>query len=148
MSFGAVVGSRSNQGRKDFLTYWKNSITVPGPETEEISKAVKKAGAYVVIGVIEKDHETSSGTLYCTALFFGPNGELLGKNRQKIRLLFTYNMINQTSRVKEPLPSTLEHKRQSHTDQITAPLQREKVQKSSYAPLIQPQSQNFVSKNH
>ena len=82
MSFGAVVGSRTDEGRKDFLNYWKNSIAVPGPETESIGKAVKKAGAYVVIGVIEKDDESSKGTLYCTALFFGPNGELLGKHRK------------------------------------------------------------------
>ncbi|MBU8878130.1 carbon-nitrogen hydrolase family protein [Bacillus sp. FJAT-29790] len=82
MSFGTVVGSRSAEGRKDFLNYWKNSIKVPGPETKEIGKAVKKAGSYVVLGVIEKDDEYSQGTLYCTALFFGPNGELLGKHRK------------------------------------------------------------------
>jgi len=82
MSFGAVVGSRSDEGRNDFLTYWKNAITVPGPETELIGKAARKAKAYVVIGVIEKDNETSQGTLYCTALFFDPNGELLGKHRK------------------------------------------------------------------
>ena len=82
MSFGAKVGSRSDEGRKDFLHYWNNSIKVPGSETEQLGKAVKKAGAYVVIGVIEKDSESSQGTLYCTALFFGPNGELLGKHRK------------------------------------------------------------------
>lgn len=82
MSFGTVVGSRSNEGRKDFLNYWKNSIIVPGPETELMGKTAKKAGAYVIIGVIERDSESSQGTLYCTALFFGPNGELLGKHRK------------------------------------------------------------------
>ncbi len=82
MSFGAVVGNRTNEGRKDFADYWNNSITVPGPETELIGKAVKKVGAYVIIGVIEKDNEYSEGTLYCTALFFGPGGELLGKHRK------------------------------------------------------------------
>lgn len=82
MSFGAVVGSRSKEGRKDFYRYWNNSIKVPGPETERIGKVVKKAGAYVVIGVIEKDGESSEGTLYCTALFFGPDGKLLGKHRK------------------------------------------------------------------
>src|SRR5690625_7950831 len=49
MSFGAVVGSRSDEGRKDFQTYWQNSMMVPGDETEEIGKAAKKANAYVVI---------------------------------------------------------------------------------------------------
>lgn len=82
MSFGTVVGSRSTEGRNDFFHYWNNSIMVPGPETDQIGKAVKKAGVYVVIGVIEKDSEYSNGTLYCTALFFGPNGELLGKHRK------------------------------------------------------------------
>lgn len=82
MSFGTVVGSRSEEGRKDFLQYWKNSITVPGAETVEIGKAAKKAKAYVIIGVIEKDSEPSNGTLYCTALFFGPDGGLLGKHRK------------------------------------------------------------------
>ncbi|GIN90137.1 carbon-nitrogen hydrolase family protein [Siminovitchia terrae] len=82
MSFGTVVGSRSNEGRKDFFRYWDHSITVPGGETAEIGKAARKAKAYVVIGVIEKDSESSQGTLYCTALFFGPDGELLGKHRK------------------------------------------------------------------
>src|SRR5690625_4859183 len=82
MSFGAVVGSRSDEGRKDFLAYWKNAIHVPGAETEIIKKAAKEAGAYVVIGVIEKDSESSQGTLYCTALFFSPDGGLLGKHRK------------------------------------------------------------------
>ncbi|QKY70203.1 nitrilase-related carbon-nitrogen hydrolase [Lentibacillus sp. CBA3610] len=53
---------------------WQPTSTIPGPETEQIGKAVKQAGAYVVIGVIEKDSESSQGTLYCTALFYGPNG--------------------------------------------------------------------------
>lgn len=33
---------------------------------------------YLVIGVIERE----IGTLYCTALFFGPQGRLLGKHRK------------------------------------------------------------------
>ncbi|WP_269148239.1 carbon-nitrogen hydrolase family protein [Planococcus antarcticus] len=82
MSFGAVVGSRTPEGRKDFWRYWDNSITAPGPETEAIGEAAKQAEAYVVIGVIEKDSTGSQGTLYCTALFFGPDGELLGKHRK------------------------------------------------------------------
>src|SRR5690625_3764572 len=82
MTFGTAVGSRSDEGRKDFYHYWNNAITIPSVETEEIAKAAKRAQAYVVIGVIEKDSTSSQGTLYCTALFFGPNGELLGKHRK------------------------------------------------------------------
>jgi len=81
MSFGAVVGSRSDEGRKDFQTYWQNSMMVPGDETEEIGKAAKKANAYVVIGVIEQSSK-GRGTLYCTVLFFNPDGSLIGKHRK------------------------------------------------------------------
>lgn len=81
-SFGMVVGSRSMEGRNLFLRYANNAITVPGPETERLGKAIQKAGAYTVIGVIERDQETSGGTLYCTAVFFGPDGKILGKHRK------------------------------------------------------------------
>lgn len=82
MSFGAVVGSRSARGRDDFLRYAKNAIPVPGPETKQLGKAVKEAGAYTMIGVIERDQETSGGTLYCATIFFNPDGELIGKHRK------------------------------------------------------------------
>ncbi|MFJ8235826.1 carbon-nitrogen hydrolase family protein [Ureibacillus sp. NPDC094379] len=82
LSFGAVVGSRSSEGRNQFLRYAKNAITVPGLETEQLGEAVKKVGAYTVIGVIERDEHSSGGTLYCTAIFFGPDGTLLGKHRK------------------------------------------------------------------
>src|SRR5699024_3857641 len=82
MSFGAVVGSRSDEGRQDFALYANNALEVPGVETDAIGKATKEAGAYVVIGVIERDTESSGGTLYCTVLFFRPDGTLLGKHRK------------------------------------------------------------------
>lgn len=82
MSFGAVVGSRTPEGRNEFLRYSKNAITVPGPETDQLGEAAKKSGAYVVMGVIERDSELSGGTLYCTAIFIGPDGTLLGKHRK------------------------------------------------------------------
>jgi nitrilase len=40
--------------------------------------AAKGAALFLVIGVIERD----AGTLYCSALYFGPNGDLLGKHRK------------------------------------------------------------------
>ncbi|WP_227937631.1 carbon-nitrogen hydrolase family protein [Alkalihalobacillus deserti] len=82
MNFGAVVGSRSDSGRDDFLRYANNAITVPGPETDQLGAAVKKVGAYTIIGVIERDQHTSGGTLYCTVVFFSPDGKLLGKHRK------------------------------------------------------------------
>ncbi len=76
--FGARVGGRLPRGRDEFLRYYDSAIDVPGPETEQIAEAAREAGSYVVIGVIERD----GGTLYCTVLFFSPEGELLGKHRK------------------------------------------------------------------
>jgi len=80
MMMGVRVGIRTPEGRKDFRCYYESAITIPGPETDLIGQAAAKAGAYVVIGVIEKEERTS--TLYCTALFFGPDGSVLGKHRK------------------------------------------------------------------
>lgn len=82
LTFGTSVGNRTLEGRKDFYRYWENSIVVPSKSTEELGEAARKAGVYLVIGVIEKDHEAGGGTLYCTVLFFGPDGALLGKHRK------------------------------------------------------------------
>lgn len=80
MTFGTVVGSRSKKGREDWYRYWENSIFVPSKETEILGSIAKDNSVYLVIGVIEK--EQLSGTLYCTVLYFGPDGALLGKHRK------------------------------------------------------------------
>jgi len=78
LSFGTVVGSRTEAGRRDWARYWKESVVVPGETTEVLSEAAKAASTYLAIGVIEQDQ----GTLYCTLLYFGPDGRLLGKHRK------------------------------------------------------------------
>lgn len=78
LSFGTVIGSRDPRGRKDFFRYFDNSVAVPGETTEILGQAARKHGIYLVMGVIEKE----GGTLYCTILYFGPDGTLLGKHRK------------------------------------------------------------------
>ena len=81
-SFGTKVGSRAPEGRKDWLRYWENSILVPSETTDRLGEAARDAGVYLIIGVIERDNESSGGTVFCTVLFFGPDGTLLGKHRK------------------------------------------------------------------
>jgi nitrilase len=81
LSFGTVVGSRSSDGRELWKLYWDNSIDVPGPITGQLGDAANEANAYLAIGVIERDNR-GKGTLYCTLLYFGPGGQLLGKHRK------------------------------------------------------------------
>lgn len=78
LDFGARIGTRTAAGRDDFVRYWQAAIDVPGPETARIGSFAAKMKAHLVTGVIERD----GGTLYCTALFFGPDGALLGKHRK------------------------------------------------------------------
>ncbi|MEE4176059.1 MAG: carbon-nitrogen hydrolase family protein [Bacteroides sp.] len=80
LGFGTVVGSRTEAGREQFREYWENSVEVPGEETKVLAKLAKKYKMYLVMGVTERDITTK--TLYCTLLFFGPNGSLLGKHRK------------------------------------------------------------------
>ena len=81
-TFGTAVGSRSPAGRRLWERYWANSVIVPSPATDALGVAARAAGAYLAIGVIERDGEASGGTLYCTVLYFGPDGRLLGKHRK------------------------------------------------------------------
>jgi len=82
LAFGTVVGSRNPQGRRIWQSYWENTVEVPGPATAKLSDAARKAKVYLAMGVIERDVMRSSGTLYCTILYFGPDGRLLGKHQK------------------------------------------------------------------
>jgi nitrilase len=57
-------------------------VDVPGPATEALGAAAREAGAYLVVGVVERDSQFSRGTLYCSLLYFGPQGQILAKHRK------------------------------------------------------------------
>jgi nitrilase len=78
LTFGAAMGSRTPEGRDDYLRYWQSSIDVPGPAVDRIGRAARVHGLHLVVGVIERD----DGTLYCTVLFFDDGGTFLGKHRK------------------------------------------------------------------
>ena len=78
LDFGARVGQRSDEGRKWFRNYWESSIDVPGEDTAALGEMAARHKLHVVIGVIERE----GGTLYCTVLFFAPDGSMLGKHRK------------------------------------------------------------------
>ena len=80
LSFGTVVGSRSKEGRETWLRYWNSAIEVFSEEANAIGEIAKKYKVYLVTGVTEKTRH--GGTLYCTTLYFDPNGQLVGKHRK------------------------------------------------------------------
>jgi predicted amidohydrolase len=56
------------------------AVVVPSPTTERIAAAAHDAGAYVVVGVDER--EPHGTTIYNTLLYFGPDGRLLNRHRK------------------------------------------------------------------
>ena len=77
----AVIGA-------EHLLLLEQAVTVPGPTTEAIAQAARKAGAVVSIGVNERDH----GTLYNTQLLFDADGRLL-QARRKLTPTYHERMI-------------------------------------------------------
>jgi nitrilase len=65
------------------VALFKNSVEVPGPQTEALCAAAREANAYVVIGVCEKLPRTI-GTMFNTQLFIGPDGKLVGKHQKLV----------------------------------------------------------------
>jgi aliphatic nitrilase len=60
------------------MKLYEHAVVVPGPVTEAIGNAARQAGAYVLLGVTERDH----GSLYNTQLLFGDDGKILLKRRK------------------------------------------------------------------
>ena len=75
--FHIYLGGRTPEGRADFKRYFDAAVTVDGPEIAQLAKAAARHKLYTVVGIIERD----GGTLYCTAVYLGPEG-ILGKHRK------------------------------------------------------------------
>ena len=80
-SFGAVVGNRSPECRRLWQRYHDSAVEIPGPFAERLGRAAAAARAYVAVGVVERD-AGRPGSLYCSLLYFAPDGRLLGRHRK------------------------------------------------------------------
>lgn len=76
--FHIYIGGRTPQGRAEYKRYFDAAVSVDGPEIARLAKAAAQYKLYVCLGIIERD----GGTLYCTAVYLGPEGEVLGKHRK------------------------------------------------------------------
>ena len=72
----------------EHVRLYEHAVVAPGPQTDIVAAAARKAGAVVVLGVNERDH----GSLYNTQLVFDADGALKLK-RRKITPTFHERMI-------------------------------------------------------
>ncbi len=61
-----------------------NAVTIPDDATDQICRAAKSAGIHVVIGVNERNTESSNASLYNTILYVDSEGNIMGKHRKMV----------------------------------------------------------------
>ena len=74
------MGSRTDEGRKLYSEYHKNSIDIHSEDLRRLEDLSKRQNVYLVIGVTEK--ENLNGSLYCSMLYISPKAGLLGVHRK------------------------------------------------------------------
>ena len=79
-SFGAVIGSRTNEGRNLYNEYYNNSIDLESEDLKRLEQLSKSENTYLVIGATEK--QNTNGSLYCSMLYISPTDGLLGVHRK------------------------------------------------------------------
>ena len=76
--FHIFIGARTPEGRQDFLKYYEAAVALDGPEIAQLAQAAGAHKLYVCVGIIERE----GGTLYCTAVYLGPEDTVLGHHRK------------------------------------------------------------------
>lgn len=60
----------------------ENAVSIPDDSTEKLCKAAKEANINVVMGMNERNSESSNSSLYNSLLFIDDKGSILGKHRK------------------------------------------------------------------
>jgi nitrilase len=80
----AVPPGRERVLNQLYAEFLGNAVDVPGTATERLARAARESGAYVVMGVAERDTAASGASLFNTLLYFSPEGNLMGKHRKLV----------------------------------------------------------------
>jgi len=70
--------------REAYTALHRSSITIPGPESDQLCDLARDTGVTIAIGVNERNAQGSDSTLFNTLLYIGPDGTILGRHRKLI----------------------------------------------------------------
>ncbi len=79
-----IPNSKSADLNKLYVELVENSASIPDNTTTRLCDAAKTAGVFVVIGLHERNSETSGTSLYNSLLFINEQGNIVGKHRKLI----------------------------------------------------------------
>ena len=79
-----IPNSKGAELNELYVKLVENAISVPDTSTDKLCKAAKKAGVSVVMGMHERNSETSGTSLYNSLLFINEQGGIVGKHRKLI----------------------------------------------------------------
>lgn len=67
-----------------YLKLVENAVSVPDDSTEKLCKSANEANVNVIIGIHERNKETSQASLYNSLLYISNEGEIIDKHRKLI----------------------------------------------------------------
>lgn len=79
-----IPNSKGAELNELYVKLVENAVSIPDNATDKLCKAAKEAGINVVMGMHERNSETSNSSLYNSLLFINDEGEILGKHRKLI----------------------------------------------------------------
>lgn len=79
LTFGFTVGSRAEAERADWKRYYDQAVVVR-QDLQDVAAVAKAAGAYVSLGITERDETTYS--LYCSNVILATDGTLAAHHRK------------------------------------------------------------------
>lgn len=79
-----IPNSKGAELNELYVELVNNAVSIPDNSTDKLCEAAKQAGVSVVMGMHERNTETSGTSLFNTILFISEKGEITGKHRKLI----------------------------------------------------------------
>jgi len=79
-----IPNSKGAELNSLYVKLVENAVSIPDESTDKLCKAAKAAGINIVMGINERNSETSNASLFNSLLFINKHGTILGKHRKLI----------------------------------------------------------------